>query len=494
MPYDVTNVSATASGAQYSVQYSVTWTVPPDNGSPITSFDIYPEFDGDSSSSADVVAAGAIGSPTDPTPGAVDHAVLDLSNTTFAFGVSANNAVGLGDTPEVLSNLVSGPLVVSSTDANFESGRLGDIYGPIDIQVQNPGYQTDTVTGFTISGANPDDFIDTSDCGTLTDGASCTVQLSFAPGALGSRSATITPIDTRGGATQITAEGIGTEGYREVNAEGVVFDFGDAENEGDLTGSQLNAPIITMASTVDGYGYWLVGADGGIFSYGDAPFYGSTGGIKLNKPIVGMATTPDSGGYWMVASDGGIFSYGDAPFYGSTGGIKLNKPIVGMAVTPDGGGYWLVASDGGIFSYGDAQFFGSTGGVKLNKPIVGMAVTPDGGGYWLVASDGGIFSYGDAQFYGSTGGIALNRPIVGMAATPDGDGYWLMGSDGGVFNFGDAPFYGSAASETSAEVVGFAGTAPPTLQAIFDLPAYRHDIEGRDFMNRVTAADRAAPP
>ncbi len=250
-----------------------------------------------------------------------------------------------------------------------------------------------------------------------------------------------------------------TDSYWVATGAGAVHAYGSARTLGSLAGSQLNKPVVGMASTLNGLGYWLVASDGGIFNYGNAAFFGSRGGQALNKPIVGMAATPDGGGYWLVASDGGIFSYGDAAFFGSRGGQALNKPIVGMAATPDGGGYWLVASDGGIFSYGDAAFFGSRGGQALNKPIVGMAATPDGGGYWLVASDGGIFSYGDAAFEGSTGGIALNRPIVGMAATRDGGGYWLIASDGGIFNYGDAEFSGSAASLGINDAVGGSGSA-----------------------------------
>ncbi len=247
----------------------------------------------------------------------------------------------------------------------------------------------------------------------------------------------------------------GTTGYRQVAGDGGIFSFGDAGFYGSTGGTQLNRPVVGMASTPTGHGYWLVASDGGIFSFGDAGFYGSTGGTQLNRPVVGMASTPTGHGYWLVASDGGIFSFGDAGFYGSTGGTQLNRPIVGMASTPTGHGYWLVASDGGIFSFGDAGFYGSTGGTQLNRPIVGMASTPTGHGYWLVASDGGIFSFGDAGFYGSTGGTQLNRPVVGMASTPTGHGYWLVASDGGIFSFGDAGFYGSTGgTQLNRPVVG----------------------------------------
>jgi hypothetical protein len=164
----------------------------------------------------------------------------------------------------------------------------------------------------------------------------------------------------------------------------------------------------------------------GVNAFGNATAFGAP--TQVNQPIVGMASTPDGHGYWLVAADGGIFTFGDASFFGSTGGIKLNKPVVGMASTPDGNGYWLVASDGGIFTFGDAGFYGSAGNIALNQPIVGMASTPDGHGYWLVASDGGIFTFGDAGFYGSAAGGPADQPTVGMAGTADGNGYWTATS------------------------------------------------------------------
>jgi len=243
-------------------------------------------------------------------------------------------------------------------------------------------------------------------------------------------------------------------GYRVVSSQGKVACFGSEVCAGDLSGSHLNAPIVSSASTPDGKGYWLAGSDGGVFSFGDATFYGSAAGTPLDAPVVGIAATADDQGYWLAGSDGGVFSFGDATFYGSQAGTPLNAPIVGMASTPDGKGYWLVAADGGVFSFGDAAFFGSEGGTHLNAPIAGIAATADGKGYWLVAADGGVFSFGDAGFYGSQAGAPLNAPIVGMTATADGKGYWAVASDGGVFSFGDAAFVGSASGTFGTQAVG----------------------------------------
>ena len=235
---------------------------------------------------------------------------------------------------------------------------------------------------------------------------------------------------------------IGAPGYREVGADGGIFNFGSSTFQGSAGGIKLNKPVVGGAATPDGGGYWEVASDGGVFTYGDAGFFGSAGSIKLNSPIVGMAATPDGGGYWLFAADGGVFNYGDAGFFGSAGSIKLNKPVVAGIASPDGLGYLMVASDGGVFNYGDAQFLGSTGGIKLNKPVVGIAGTPSGGGYFLVASDGGIFNYGDAGFFGSAGSLTLNKPIVGITTSIDAKGYNLVASDGGVFNYGDTSFVG----------------------------------------------------
>ena len=377
------------------------------------------------------------------------------------------------------------PLVASTSNLDFGEATLGTFVSDTFV-LTNAGNSTDTIdlstNDLTFSGPGADDYVVTPAPGCpgdgvstviLASGANCTMDVSFFPGALGDRSATMAIKGLDNTTLSMSLSGTGTTGYYQVDSSGQVAHMGDAAYYGDAGSMTLNKPIVGMAATGDDGGYWLVASDGGIFDYGDANFYGSTGSIHLNKPIVGMAGTLDAGGYWLVATDGGIFSYGDAPFYGSTGSIHLNKPIVGMAPTPDGKGYWLVASDGGIFSYGDAQFFGSTGSIHLNKPIVGMAPTPDGRGYWLVASDGGIFSYGDAQFFGSTGAIHLAQPIVAMAAMPTGGGYWFSAADGGLFNYGDAPFLGSGVGIGLGTVVDMTSDGGPTVQAYLDAPAIR---------------------
>lgn len=122
-----------------------------------------------------------------------------------------------------------------------------------------------------------------------------------------------------------------------------------------------NPPLVNcvgIAPTPTGKGYWLVQADGGVFNHGDAVFHGSLGNVKLAKPIVGMAAKPDGSGYWLAGSDGGVFSF-NAGYYGSASGAPLAQPVVGIVSSPTGLGYTLIAADGGVFNYGDAVFEGS---------------------------------------------------------------------------------------------------------------------------------------
>ena len=213
---------------------------------------------------------------------------------------------------------------------SFGETTLGTYAGPDTFSLQNDGSSTDTVDLFTndlsLAGPGADDYVVTpsSDCPgngvntiVLAAGAACTMNVTFYPGALGDRSATMT---IRGS--------VGTEWLGNLSGTGTI-------------------------------GYYQVDSEGNVATAGDAGYYGDPGGTHLNQPIVGMAATGDDGGYWLVARDGGIFSYGDAVFHGSPAGPPQHADRRNDRA-PDAGGYWFVASDGGIFSYGDAQFYGST--------------------------------------------------------------------------------------------------------------------------------------
>ena len=80
---------------------------------------------------------------------------------------------------------------------DFGEVTVGDLDGPAEVTLTNEGSVADSLTGFTVGGADPDNFVTQSDCGTLYPQVSCTVQVFLLPGAVGLRQATLTLPMTR---------------------------------------------------------------------------------------------------------------------------------------------------------------------------------------------------------------------------------------------------------------------------------------------------------
>ena len=248
-------------------------------------------------------------------------------------------------------------------------------------------------------------------------------------------------------------------GYWLVGSDGGIFTFGSAQFYGSTGGLSLQRPIVGMVPTRDRGGYWLVASDGGIFAFGDAPFYGSVPGLglhpagsglphSLNAPIVGMVASVD--GYYLIAGDGGIFAFGDAWFGGSCPGLAGGCAGRTVAVVTDGSGngYWLVTEEGAVYSFGDAKYYGAPdqGETGVGTPVTAAVRTSDGNGYWILDSNGSVWSYGDAVSYGSPAGQLVGSNYASaIFATSDGHGYWIASATGAVLPFGDAPDDGSMA-------------------------------------------------
>ena len=235
-------------------------------------------------------------------------------------------------------------------------------------------------------------------------------------------------------------------GYWILEANGEVTAF-DVPHYGDITTSGGLSPgstAVAITETYSGNGYWILDSAGGVYSFGDAVHHGSMQGTQLNAPITSMAALPTGNGYWLLGADGGVFTFGAAKYWGSMGGIHLNQPVINMAPTADGNGYWLIAADGGVFTFGSARYWGSTGAMRLNAPIISMAVHPSGTGYWLLGGDGGVFSFG-VGYHGSVPGAGLCSPpsAIELRPTRTGNGYYALIADGGIWTFGDAIYRGA---------------------------------------------------
>jgi hypothetical protein len=344
---------------------------------------------------------------------------------------------------------------------HFEARRVGTRSEGRVFTVRNEGVLPLDIDDVTLGSAVPADWAVATDCAgaTLLPGATCAVEVVFAPTAAGFRQALISIHDNAGSPHETRLSGQATDGYFLVNVFGEVAAFGDAIRRGDLRGLALDHPVLGMAVTPSGEGYWLVDAGGRVYAFGDAVLYGSAEPLALREPVVAMSATPTGRGYWLAAADGGVFAFGDARHHGSAAGaLTPDGFVIGMASTPSGDGYWLIDDFGGVYAFGDAVLHGSLAAGALGEPIVGIAPTPSGKGYWLLDAGGGVYRFGDATFAGRPAEAGPDVPYVAIEGVPGG-GYWISALDGQVWHFGSPESPAVPPGYRLEFVIDIAGTA-----------------------------------
>jgi hypothetical protein len=136
---------------------------------------------------------------TSPTS-AVAQLQIDPSAST-----GANTAVvgtGVQQATTTFTIATGAPAVSVSSSLTFSSQQIGTTSATQPDIFTNTGTQPLSITNIAMSGANPAEFIQTSDCpifpSTLAAGAHCTFQVSFAPLAVGTRTAAIVITDNAG--------------------------------------------------------------------------------------------------------------------------------------------------------------------------------------------------------------------------------------------------------------------------------------------------------
>ena len=244
-----------------------------------------------------------------------------------------DNATGSPHTVTLTGTGTPGAATVTVTPSSlaFGSQALTTTSAPLSVTVKNTGSSTVTFSGFTISGEDAEDFsvpLPTSGAGcsatgTLAAGASCTINVVFAPSANGARTATLSIADNATGSPQMVA----------------------------LSGTGVTSQVIisvppggsTSATTVPGgtayYGLVIQGAQG------------VTGPVQLgcvpSSPVITCKVIPSTvtlnGGSTEVAFGIQTFCQGTttangfvAPIGGGTGGIGLL--LVAMLF---GGAIWI---------------------------------------------------------------------------------------------------------------------------------------------------------
>jgi hypothetical protein len=100
---------------------------------------------------------------------------------------------------------------LSTLSLVFPPQKVGTTSLPIGVELTNVGATALTFSGFTLSGPSAADFAQTNNCGSsLAAGGSCTIAVSFTPGAKGIRNASLAISDSGGGSPQeVTLTGTG---------------------------------------------------------------------------------------------------------------------------------------------------------------------------------------------------------------------------------------------------------------------------------------------
>jgi len=116
-----------------------------------------------------------------------------------------------GDTVSVLTQIVAPTVVLAPASLTFAAQQVGTASPPQTVTLTNAGNAALNITSINITGSNPQDFSESSTCGTtLGTGASCTISVTFAPTSGGTRTASVTISDNAAGSPQqVTLSGTG---------------------------------------------------------------------------------------------------------------------------------------------------------------------------------------------------------------------------------------------------------------------------------------------
>jgi hypothetical protein len=180
---------------------------------------------------------------------------------------------------------------------------------------------------------------------------------------------------------------------------------------GELPKKPAHGPVVGIAPFAGG-GYWLTTADGHVYGFGAARNEGDLAHAKHRRPVVAIAAEPHGSGYWLLTSDGAVHAFGGAPNKGDLAHAKHRRPVVAIAAEPHGSGYWLLTSDGAVHAFRTLSY----GGLERTRPrpnVVSIAAAPDGG-YWVATADGTVGNFGPAPRFGSLDKRSLREPVVAI--------------------------------------------------------------------------------
>jgi hypothetical protein len=109
----------------------------------------------------------------------------------------ADNASGSPQSAALTGTGLAGQVSLAPSSLTFASQAVGTTSNAQSVTVTNTGNATFTISGISLTGANPGDYSETTNCGSsLVQNASCTIIVKFSPTATGIRQASISIADS----------------------------------------------------------------------------------------------------------------------------------------------------------------------------------------------------------------------------------------------------------------------------------------------------------
>ena len=222
-------------------------------------------------------------------PTAVGSRTADVTITD-----NANNVTG--STESVILNgtgLGIPTASLSATVLNFPATYFGTTDAtPLTLSVTNTGTAALNVTSVKISGTNAGDFTESNNCGDIAPSGVCTISVNFTPGAVGSRTASLSIVDNSGnvtGASQsATLNGTGAADAS-VSTTSVAFgsvSFGTTKMVNVTVSNVGTIPNLTVSAASNGSSV-VVLSTGNTCTSGVAPGKSCTLPLEYNVTAVG---------------------------------------------------------------------------------------------------------------------------------------------------------------------------------------------------------------
>jgi hypothetical protein len=214
--------------------------------------------------------------------------VVGNFNTGGGLGIAVADNSGIVD---VLIQTVS----VSPSTFDFGNQGVGAASTVQDFTIANSTSQTVTFTSIGFTGTNSGDFSDTTDCGaTLAPGASCIVHVTFTPGDLGARSATLNITDNAPASPQtatLTGTGVAAP-IVTLSAPSIAF---SSEPVGTASGSQSVTVTNTGNAILNISSIAVTGTNSGDFTLAPAGTCGATLAVQ-DMCTINVTFTPSASG------------------------------------------------------------------------------------------------------------------------------------------------------------------------------------------------------